>query len=158
ETIRVLAVIEDIACQLGAHLKSLSKWSGSTSIQWMERDLLGQATLSDPLINQPLTVAREFRATILEWRAATGPIGSMGDHKEPAEWQYQTAICWENLLLSEEGNLLLWGIFHHYTIHPQEWNGEGRMGLRTSSNEASPSCSPTSPTTISSTCKRPNAF
>ncbi|KAG8147194.1 hypothetical protein E2320_022736, partial [Naja naja] len=35
------------------------EWSGSTSIQRMERDLLGQATLSDLLIDRPLTAARE---------------------------------------------------------------------------------------------------
>ncbi|KAG8147159.1 hypothetical protein E2320_022871, partial [Naja naja] len=35
----------------------------------------------------------ESPAMILEWRAATGPIGPMGDHNEPAEWQYQTAMC-----------------------------------------------------------------
>ncbi|KAG8137319.1 hypothetical protein E2320_004564 [Naja naja] len=30
---------------------------------------------------------------ILEWRAASGPIGPMAEHNEPAEWQYQTAMC-----------------------------------------------------------------
>ncbi|KAG8140846.1 hypothetical protein E2320_003492 [Naja naja] len=59
----------------------------------MERDLLGKATLPDLLINWPLSAARESRATILEWRAATGPIGPMGDHNELAGWQYQTAMC-----------------------------------------------------------------
>ncbi|KAG8139712.1 hypothetical protein E2320_002481, partial [Naja naja] len=59
----------------------------------MERDLLGQATLPDPLTDQLLTAARESQATIFEWRAAMGPIGPRGDHNEPAEWQYQTALC-----------------------------------------------------------------
>ncbi|ETE58638.1 hypothetical protein L345_15640, partial [Ophiophagus hannah] len=66
ESIRVMVVMEDIACQLGAHPKSPTEWSGSTSIQQMERALLGQATLPDPLINWPLTAARESRAMILE--------------------------------------------------------------------------------------------
>ncbi|KAG8139201.1 hypothetical protein E2320_001969, partial [Naja naja] len=61
ETIRVMAVMKDIACQLGACLKSLSEWSGSTSIQRIERDLLDQATLPDPLIDRPLMAAREKR-------------------------------------------------------------------------------------------------
>ncbi|KAG8139517.1 hypothetical protein E2320_002287 [Naja naja] len=56
-------------------------------------DLLDQATLPDPFIDRPLTAARESRAMDLEWRAATGPIGPMGDHNEPAEWQYQTVMC-----------------------------------------------------------------
>lgn len=66
ETIQVTAVVEDITCQMGAHLKSLVKWSTSVGIQRMERDLLGQATFLDPFIDRPLTAAQESRATILE--------------------------------------------------------------------------------------------
>ncbi|KAG8139359.1 hypothetical protein E2320_002132 [Naja naja] len=56
------------------------------------KDLHGQATLPYPLIDRPLMAEREYRATILEWRAATGPIGPTGDHNELAEWQYQMAL------------------------------------------------------------------
>ncbi|KAG8133137.1 hypothetical protein E2320_010951, partial [Naja naja] len=117
--------------------KSPSEWSGSTSIQRMERDLLGQATLPDPLIDQPLMAARESRATILEWRAATRPLGPMGDHNEPAEWQYQMAVCSQtfedrpdqleqlNILLPEEGDLPLQETFHQHIVRLQEWNVEG---------------------------------
>ncbi|ETE63213.1 Retrotransposon-derived protein PEG10, partial [Ophiophagus hannah] len=126
----------------------------------MERDLLGQATPPDPLIDQLLTAARESQATILEWRAAMGPIEPRGDHNEPAEWQYQTAVCsqtfedlsdqlgqlvigregrgqqrrqpppserscWENILLPEEGDLLLQETFHQYIVRLREWKTEG---------------------------------
>ncbi|KAG8148210.1 hypothetical protein E2320_022396 [Naja naja] len=167
--------MEDIACQLGACLKSQTEWSGSTSIQRMEGDLLGQATLPNPLID------RLKGATILEWRAATGPTGLRGDHNEPAEWQYQTVVCsetFEDLLdqleqlvigcegrgrqrrqilpqRDQEGDLPLQETFHLHIVRLREWNAEGqRMGSGTNSNEASP----TSPTTTSSACKCPNTF
>ncbi|ETE59745.1 hypothetical protein L345_14525, partial [Ophiophagus hannah] len=63
ETIRVTAAMEDIVCQMGACPKSPVEWS---DIQRMERDLLGQTTLPDLLIDPPLTAARESQATILE--------------------------------------------------------------------------------------------
>ncbi|KAG8147113.1 hypothetical protein E2320_022560, partial [Naja naja] len=132
---------DEAAEWLEACPKSPSEWPGSTSIQRMERDLLGQATLPDPLIDWPLTATRESRAMILEWRAATGPIGPMGDHNEPTEWQYQTEVCSQtfedlpdqleqlNILLPEEGDLPLWETFHQHIVHLQEWAwGVSRRG------------------------------
>ncbi|KAG8139434.1 hypothetical protein E2320_002206 [Naja naja] len=59
EIIRMTAVMEDITCQIRTRPKSPVEWSASAGIQQMERDLLDQTTLPDPLINHPLTTVRE---------------------------------------------------------------------------------------------------
>ncbi|KAG8139356.1 hypothetical protein E2320_002126 [Naja naja] len=65
----IRAVVEDIARQLGACPKS-------------------------PVECLEVQVSNGWKETCLaKWRAATGSIGPRGDHSEPAEWQYQMAMC-----------------------------------------------------------------
>ncbi|KAG8139498.1 hypothetical protein E2320_002272 [Naja naja] len=88
------------------------------------------------------------------WRAATGP---MADHNEPAEWQYQMAMCNQTFEdLPDQMEQLVIGCEDR---GPQDGHfTQAEDGFKTKLKLYQPYCSPTSAAIASSAHKHPNTF